>query len=227
MSSSKSGSWAETKRNIRKRMLSGLLLLIPFFVTVVVIRWLFHMVSGFLRPVIAFVLTKLLDEAPFKAIPDIYISAAASVLSVVVLVLLVYTMGAIAQFVVGRRMIHLGETFLLRIPLVRSIYTATKQVVQAMSLSDQAAFKSVVLVEFPRPGFKAVAFLTGRIKDREGRTYCKVFIPTTPNPTTGFFEIVPVEEVVETTLTIEEAFKMIISGGLISPEVLDVQGTHS
>lgn len=225
MSSFKSGSWVETKRDIRKRMISGLLLLIPFFVTLVVIRWLFGLVAGFLRPAIKFVLTRLLDEAPLQAIPEVYISVAASVLSVVILVLLVYTMGAIAQFVVGRRMIHFGEGLMLKIPLFGTVYSATKQVVQAMSLPSQAAFKSVVLVEFPRPGFKAVAFLTGRIQDSQGRAFCKVFIPTAPNPTTGFFELVPVNEVMETTLTVEEAFKMIISGGLISPEVLEVQKT--
>ena len=150
MSPSRSGSWAETKRNIRKRMLSGFLLLIPFFVTLVVIRWLFNLVAGFLRPLIKVILTKLLDEAPLKAIPDIYIGVAASVLSVVILVLLVYAIGAIAQFVVGRRMIHIGEGLMLKIPLVGTVYSATRQVVRAMSLSDKAAFKSVVLVEFPR-----------------------------------------------------------------------------
>jgi len=226
MSSSKSCSWEETKKSFRKRMLSGLLLLLPFYVTLLVIKWLFRLVAGLLTPVLVFVLRQLLGPAAREAIPQGYISAAATVLSVVVLVLLVYTIGAIAQFVVGRRMIHFGEGLMLKIPLAGTIYSATKQVVQAMSLPSKAAFKSVVLVEFPRPGFKAVAFLTGRIKDSQGRVYCKVFIPTTPNPTTGFFEIVPIEEVVETTLTIEEAFKMIISGGLISPEVLDVQKTN-
>lgn len=223
MASSESRSWADTKRSIRKRMISGLLLLIPFFVTLVIIRWLFRLVAGFLRPMIIFVLTRLLNEAPLKAIPDLYISVIASVLSVVILVLLVYTIGAIAQFVLGRRMIHLGESLMLKIPLVGTVYSATRQVVQAMSLSDKTAFKSVVLVEFPRPGFKAVAFLTGRIQDRQGQTYCKVFIPTTPNPTTGFFEMVPEEEVTETALTVEDAFKMIISGGLIGPDVLETK----
>jgi uncharacterized membrane protein len=220
MSSANSHAWAKTKKDIRTRMISGLLLLIPFFVTVVVIRWLFHLFAGLLKPLIVFVLEQILDPAGRQAIPEFYVSAAATLLSVVILVLLIYAMGAIAQFVIGRRMIHVGEGLMLKIPLVGTVYSATKQVVQAMSLSDKAAFKAVVLVEFPRPGFKAVAFSTGRIQDSQGKAYSKVFIPTTPNPTTGFFELVPVEEVVETSLTIEEAFKMIISGGLISPDVL-------
>jgi uncharacterized membrane protein len=219
MSASKSCAWAKAKKDIRKRMISGLLLLLPFYVTLVVIKWLFYLVAGMLTPVIAFVLRQLLGPAACVSVPQGCVSAAAAVLSVVAILLLVYTIGAIAQFVMGRRMIHIGEGLMLRIPLARTIYSATQQVVRALSLPGKAAFKSVVLVEFPGPGFKAVAFLTGRIQDSQGRAYCKVFIPTT-DPIRGFLEIVPVEEVVETTLTIEEAFKMTISGGLISPEVL-------
>jgi len=223
MSSSKSCSWVETKKNIRKRMISGLLLLLPFYVTLLVIKWLFSLVAGFLRPEVLVLWQYFIDPAVSKDAPPIYISIVAATMSVVVLVLLIYAIGAIAQFVVGRRLIRLGEDLMLKIPLAGTVYSATKQVVQAMSLPNKAAFKSVVLVEFPRPGFKSLAFMTGRIRDQDGRAYCKVFIPTTPNPTTGFLEIVPFEEVVETTLTIEEAFKMIISGGLISPEVLEAR----
>jgi uncharacterized membrane protein len=219
MSASKSCAWAKTKKDIRKRMISGLLLLLPFYVTLLVIKWLFHLVAGLLTPAIAFVLRQLLGPAAREAIPQGGISAAAAVLSVVVLVLLVYTIGAIARFVMGRRMIHIGEGLMLKIPLARTIYSATQQVVQALSSPGKAAIKSVVLVEFPGPGFKAVGFLTGRIQDSHGRVYCKVFIPTT-DPIRGFLEIVPVEEVVETTLTVEEAFKMTLSAGIISPEVL-------
>jgi uncharacterized membrane protein len=94
-----------------------------------------------------------------------------------------------------------------------------------MSLPNRAAFKSVVIVEFPRPGFKAIGFLTGRIQGLEGETLYKVFIPTTPNPTTGYFEIIPPEEVTETNMTTEEAFKMIISGGMVAPEFLSAAKT--
>jgi uncharacterized membrane protein len=99
------------------------------------------------------------------------------------------------------------------------VYSATKQVTQAFSVPDRAAFKSVVLLEFPRPGFMAPGFLTGHIQDRDGRKYCKEFIPTSPNPTTGFFEIVRAEAVRATSMSVEEAFKMIISGGLVSADI--------
>jgi len=162
-----------------------------------------------------------LSKYPFiEFIPDIYISICVSVCSIVILLVFLYFVGAIGQFVVGKRLIKAGETLLLRIPLVRTVYTATKQVAQAVSLPDRSALKSVVLVEFFRPGFKVVAFLTGYIEDSAGKKFCKVMIPTTPNPTSGFLVVVPLNEVTETTMTIEEAFKMIISGGIVSPDTL-------
>lgn len=92
-------------------------------------------------------------------------------------------------------------------------------------MPERNAFKSVVVVEFPRAGLKAIGFRTGYIEDNSGQKYCKVFIPTTPNPTTGFFEIVPINEVIETSVSIEEGFKMIISGGIVSPESLNLLNT--
>ena len=188
-------------------------MLIPFAVTFVIIRWLFLKMAGFLSPIVKNFVPRLpLIE---DSVPDF----AVSILSIILLIVIVYIVGAVTQFVIGKRIIAVGEMLLLRIPIVRTIYTATQQVMKSMSLPDRTAFKSVVLVEFPRPGLKAIGFLTGYIADASGKQYCKVFIPTTPNPTTGFFELVPREEVVETTMTIEDAFKAIISGGIVSPDI--------
>lgn len=227
MDSRKSSMWARLKSNVRRRLLSGILLLMPFGVTLLVMRWLFQWVAGFIRPIITFIISKLSQVPVIEAVPDIYITVSVATLSIVVLLVLLYLVGVIGQFVIGKRLIKVGETLLMRIPLVRTIYTATKQVAQAVSLPDSAALKSVVLVEFPRPGFKAVGFLTGYIEDSAGKKFCKVLIPTTPNPTTGFFEIIPIEDVVETTLTVEEAFKMIISGGIVAPDVVKFSKTVS
>jgi uncharacterized membrane protein len=211
---------AKLKTSVRRRLLSGILLLMPFGVTLLVMRWLFQWLAGFLRPIITYIASKLSNLPPIEHIPDIYISIFVSISSIVILFFLLYLVGAIGQFVVGKRLIKAGETLLLRIPLVRTVYTATKQVAQAVSLPDRSALKSVVLVEFFKPGFKVVAFLTGYIEDSAGKKFCKVMIPTTPNPTSGFLVVVPLNEVTETTMTIEEAFKMIISGGIVSPDAL-------
>jgi uncharacterized membrane protein len=225
MNSRKNSMWARLKSNVRRRLLSGILLLMPFGVTLLVMRWLFRWVAGFIRPIITFIISRLSQVPVIEAVPDIYITVSVATLSIVVLLVLLYLVGVIGQFVIGKRLIKVGETLLMRIPLVRTIYTATKQVAQAVSLPDSAAFKSVVLVEFPRAGFWAVGFLTGYIEDSTGKKFCKVLIPTTPNPTTGFFEIIPVEEVIETTLTVEDAFKTLLSGGIVSPDHVNLSLT--
>lgn len=204
--------------NIRNRFIAGLLLLIPFAVTIVIIRWLFNKIYGILDPVIKKIQEWLISASILDTIPPIIITGLLFVLTILTVILLVYMTGTIGQIVAGKRLLAVSESVVVKIPLVGIIYSATKQVLSAVSLPDRNAFKSVVMVQFPRVGLYAIGFFTGFIKDSEGKTYCKVFIPTTPNPTTGFFEIVTPEEVQQTNLTIEDAFKMIISGGLVSPE---------
>ena len=220
MAVKKSGTWATIKSNIRSRMISGILLLIPFAVTLAVLKWLFHRMAHFLHPIVRYALVESTEHPSTQAIPQAYVSISVSILSIIIILILIYLIGEVGRMVVGKRLLSFGESLMMRIPLVRSVYTATKQVVQAVSLPDKAAFKSVVLIEFPRPGFWAVGFLTGHIENQAGKKYCKVFIPTTPNPTTGFFEIIPAEEITETDMTIEEGFKIIISGGILSPDVI-------
>ena len=220
MAVKKSGTWAGIKSNIRNRMISGILLLIPFAVTLAVLKWLFRQMAHFLRPIVQYALVESTEHPSTQDIPQAYIGISVSILSIIIILVLIYLIGATGRLVMGKRFLSFGESLMMRIPLARTIYTATKQVVQAVSLPEKAAFKSVVLTEFPRPGFWAIGFLTGHIENSAGKKYCKVFIPTTPNPTTGFFEIIPMEEVTETDMTIEEGFKIIISGGILSPDVI-------
>ncbi|MDH7598425.1 MAG: DUF502 domain-containing protein [Sedimentisphaerales bacterium] len=213
--------WQMTKKDLKTRMISGLLVLVPFLVALAVVRWLLLFVTGFVRPIASWLVGLVLHGLGHQAVPRIYVSVLTALLSISVLAVLVYVIGAIAQFMVGRRLIHIGETMMMKIPIIGTVYSATKQVLGAVTLSEHEALKSVVIVEFPRPGFRSLAFLTGKIQDQQGNTYCKVFIPTAPNPTTGFFQMVPVSQVRQTDMTIEDAFKMILSGGLLGPEVLE------
>lgn len=214
----KTGTKIRTK--ITRSLISGALLLTPFAVTLLVMRWLFGWVAGLIRPIVVAVLKGLSHLPVIKTIPQIPTAICVTVVTIVVLLFFVYLVGAIGQRMVGKRMLKAGETLLLRIPLLRKVYSATKQVVEAVSMPDKAAFKSVVLVDFPRPGFKAIGFLTGRVQGPSGEPLCKIYVPHAPILTTGFLEIVPPDEVTETNLTIEDGFKMILSGGMISPDIL-------
>lgn len=186
-------------------MAQGLVALVPLVVTVLVLRFLFNFTSGILLPFI----DPAVDHWPFWA---------RALLSLALLLLGIYALGLIASAVVGRRLLDLGEAVLLRVPFVKVIYRASKQVVAAFQGPGARAFKSVVFLEFPRPGMRAVAFQTGRFTASDGREWVTVFIPTTPNPTTGFLQVVPAAEVIRTDFTVEEGVKMIMSLGALMPE---------
>lgn len=214
------GSWARFKRNTSRRLGSGILVLIPVGVTLLIMGWLFSLAARLLRPVVRYATVELQALRWIDALPESTLNLAVSVLAILVLLVLLYFVGGLGQHLIGRRLIAVWEGIWLRIPLARSIYGATKQVVEALSQPHGAAFKSVVVVDFPHPGIKAIGFLTGYLEDREGRKFAKVLIPTTPNPTTGFLQLIPAETVLITDLAIEEGFKALISGGIVAPDDL-------
>ena len=190
--------------HFKARMASGLVVLIPLVVTVAIIRFLFEFTSGILLPIV--------DPAV-----DNWPAGARAALSLAILIGVIYLLGLLAAHVVGRRALALGESVVLRVPLVKVIYSVSKQVVAAFQGQQSKAFKSVVFVEFPRPGMRAVAFLTGRIEMEDGSSWSTVFVPTTPNPTTGFLQIVPTDALVQTDYTVEEGIKLIMSLGALAP----------
>jgi len=212
--------WKNMTHSIQARLLAGILILTPFGVALLVMVWIFHGFTGLMKPLVNAILAVLNRYSPALSVPETYVTVFIWLSTTIILLLLLYLLGVIGQFVIGKKVVTASEVLVLRIPLIRTIYIATKQVIKALSIPDSKAFKSVVLVEFPRAGFQAVGYLTGNIKTPDGHELCKVFIPTSPNPTTGFFELVPPDKIVETNLSIEEAFKMIISGGMVAPEVL-------
>jgi uncharacterized membrane protein len=187
--------------------LSGIAVLIPLFITIWVLRALFGFTVGILLPIV--------DPAV-----DHWPAAARVALATTVLLVAVYALGELATNVVGRRILSLAEAILLRVPVVRVIYRASRQVVSAFERQDRTAFKSVVLVEFPRPGMRSVAFVTSSFSGVQGSAWTTVFIPTTPNPTTGFLQILPASQVIPTDFTVEEAFQMVMSLGVLHPDRL-------
>ncbi len=204
-------------RRVGSRLAAGLLVIVPIFATFLVVGWLFRLTLRLLEPVVTRVLSIWTTFDWIDSIPKSYVKASAAIVSFLVMFLLIYVLGFISQYVLGKKFISAWERILLRIPVVRSVYGAAKQVTEAVSLPNSTAFKTVVLLEFPRPGFKSLGFLTGYVEDNKHVRWAKVFIPTSPNPTTGFFELVAPDECEPANLSTEEAFKMIISGGIVCP----------
>ena len=199
--------FSRLKLHVRKRMVAGLFLILPLGISLLILRFLYNITAGLFIP--AF-------EKQFGNSPP----AVIAVLSILVIILGTYLMGMIGDLVIGRRIIRLTENILLQIPFLRTIYLSAKSIVNTFSSTKGSSFKSAVLVEFPKANAFSIGFITGETTDTRGGEYYKVFIPSSPNPTSGFLQILPVELVKKTNLSVEDAIKLIISGGTIGPKKL-------
>lgn len=211
MGSQKASIWTRAERFIGNRLLSGLLVLVPLAVTVFVCRLLYRMLSSVLAPV-------------RNAFPDYLPEPLIVAASVAILIVGLYVLGTIARLVVGRRLIVLAEAILHRIPIVKTVYGTSKQLVETLTFKGEGqSFRNAVIIEFPHERMWAIAFVTGSMRfEDDGPEYYKVFVPTTPNPTSGYFEIVPKDRVTECGLSVEEVAKFVMSGGVLAPEHLQL-----
>jgi uncharacterized membrane protein len=197
---------APLARNLRRNFLAGLVIVTPIAATILIMKWLFDAIDGILEPVVELIFGRPVAGIGFAAI-----------------VILIYLAGLVAANVMGRRFIQFGESLVVRVPMAREIYNTTKQVVNSLMLPQKGGFREVVLVEFPRPGMQTVGFVTNRVMDGSGHELLNVFIPTAPNPTSGFFQIIPPENTSRTNLSVEEGMKLVISAGMVSPPVIETR----
>jgi uncharacterized membrane protein len=189
---------------LRSRFLAGALVSLPLVVTVFFARFLFNLLDRWSYPVTNYLVGR----------PVYGVGAALAVV-------LIFAVGVLAHNVLGRRLLRLGDRLLGKVPVLRAVYTGTREVTRAFSGARTKSFRRVVLVPFPIEDAYATGFLTGEfdIDTPKGpRRMASVFFPTTPNPTTGFYLIYPIEKVVESRLSVEEAIRTVISGGLVSPD---------
>jgi len=197
-------------KNLRRHLLAGLLVAVPIGIVILLLAWFFTTIDSLLQPVIKAVFGQEFIGLGF-----------------VISLVLIYLAGVLASNIVGRRIIHFGESILARVPVLRQLYSGSKLVIAGLSGTglDKAAFREVVLVEFPRQGMKTIAFITNEIKDKSGKKLLTIYIPTAPVPTSGYFEIVSEDMVIRTDIPVDEAMQMVISSGMISPAELDIEGT--
>lgn len=198
------------KSNLKTIFLAGLAVIIPVGITLYILFFLID------------VMDSLLNVIPHSYQPDTLLQFHLPGLGIIVTVFLVLVCGLIVRSYIGKALVRLGENFVEKIPVVRSIYQAVKQVAHSMLMDKSRSFKKAVLIEFPRRGLYSVGFITGspdgEIKEKiGGDNYISVFVPTTPNPTSGFFMVVPMDELIFLDMSVEEAFTLIISAGIVIP----------
>ncbi len=193
------------KTAIRRYFLTGLLVVTPIWGTILILKTLFSALDGILGDVVA------------ELVPDHYIPG----LGIVALVLLIFTVGLLAANFIGRQIVKHWEDWLSRLPLVRGIYSTLKSMMDILSFSERGSYRRVVLIQFPKNGHYCFAFVTGMTKSETTAlgpdALVHVYVPTSPNPTSGYFLLVPEREVTSVDISIEEAMKLIVSGGLYTP----------
>ena len=193
-----------------RRMASGFFVLIPLLVTFIVLRLVVDYIDGFVRPL------PFVEDKPYD-VPGI---------GVVFAVVALYAIGALISTRLGGRVKRLERAVLSRIPIVKTIYGVARQATDTLSAPLGHRFSRVVFIEWPRPGMRAIGFVTGHCHSpSDERTLLVVYIPTVPNPTSGNLAFVSEEEAVETNLTVEDAMKLVFSGGIVLPETWQIPST--
>ncbi len=202
---------------LRAYFLAGILVTAPIAVTLAVAFWIIDFVDSQIVPLI-----------PVQWNPDTYLHQYFGVefslpgIGVVILIVSITLIGWLTANFLGRFLVRTGETIVARMPVVRSLYAAVKQVTETIFRNQSEAFRQAVLVEYPRRGLWTIGFITGEtegeVQNLTKEAIVNIYVPTTPNPTSGFLLFVPREDIVMLDMSVDEAFKMVVSVGMVTPE---------
>jgi uncharacterized membrane protein len=191
-------------KHLKGTFLAGIFIIIPFGITIFILKFLFNFADGILG-------SHLDSLMALYGRSDGHIPGIGMITGAVV----IYLTGLVATNVLGNRLLKLGEDLMTRIPLVRSIYTSSKQLIKVFR-EGGSSYRRAVFVEWPRPGVRAVGFVTAEV-ERDGEHFVVVYIPTMPNPTSGFALWFRECDVYESGMTVEDAVKFVVSGGVVIP----------
>src|SRR3569832_2383363 len=195
---------------MRKYFITGLLVLVPLAITL----WVLHLIIGTMDQSLLLLPEKWRPEALFGT----YIPGMGTILTLVI----VFLTGLVARNFIGKKLVYAWELLVARIPVVSSIYSSVKQVSDTLFSSSGNAFRKALLVQYPREGSWTIAFLTGTpggdVRNHLRGEYVSIYVPTTPNPTSGFFLMVPKSDTIELDMNVDEALKYIVSMGVVAPE---------
>jgi len=201
--------WRKIMHGVWSVFLNGLFTILPLTLTISLFKFSLHLLKGWLEPIHNMIQKTVLGNIPHSEI--------------IIVILVIFLVGIVLKNFILLRVLHAVEALIFKIPLVRPVYSGIKQLVSAFNIKDSPdTIKQVVLAEFPRNGLYSIGFLTGQLPPElaptQDKRYFNIFIPTTPNPTTGFFIIIPEEQIINVHLTRQEAMALVISGGIILPD---------
>ncbi len=203
--------WIKFKSSLKTKFLAGIFTLIPIVLTIYVFRIFLSFFNNIVGPVLDPLLVKYLG---FR-IPG---------LGLVTGLFLIFLLGVFTTNIVGRSFINLLENWVTRIPLIRTVYTTSKRIMNAFQLNQQG-FEKVVFFEFPRKGIWSMGFVTGETTGKDGTKFYSIFLPTTPNPTSGWMIFIPQNDVVPSNLPVDEGLQTLISAGSLVPQQMNLYKT--
>jgi uncharacterized membrane protein len=204
MNEKKKTFWSGFGKKLRGQFLAGIFIVVPVGASILILIWVFSGIDNILQPVIKTIFGNPLPGVGFA-----------------VTLVIIYLTGVIASNVVGKRLVRFSDSLLSRVPVFRQLYNGIKRIMESFAISDKTGITHVVLIEFPRKGMKAIGFITNEFTDQSGEKLLNILIPTAPNPTSGFLQIVKESDVVRTRITIDDALKMIVSIGSNVPEGME------
>lgn len=207
---------------LRARFFAGLVIATPIVVPIILVAFAISWIDERVKPILRSAIPQRIRDYDFGLFTVDTLIGYVPGLGVLVAVILLTLLGAVAANLLGRSIIRTSEQLVERVPILRTLYTPLRQLVEIFSDKDSSSFKEVVLVEYPKEGTWAVGFLTSRSKDeigsKLGEDFLGVFVPTTPNPTSGFLIYVPSEKVKHLSMSVEDGAKLIVSAGVVSPK---------
>ncbi|MDY6783564.1 MAG: DUF502 domain-containing protein [Cyanobacteriota bacterium] len=203
------------KQDLKNDLIAGLLVIIPLattiWLTLTIARWVINLLTE---------IPKQLN--PFQGLHPLLTNLINLFVGFAVPLVCILIIGLMARNIAGQWLLNIGEQIVKAIPLAGSVYKTLQQILETLLRDSKSKFRRVVMLEYPRRGVWTLGFVTGKasreIQDRVAQPLLSVFIPTTPNPTSGWYAIIPESDAIELSMSIEEAFKVLISGGIINPE---------
>jgi uncharacterized membrane protein len=210
--------------SLRNAFFSGVILVAPLCLTIYVFSWIVEFIGGNFKG-----LFLLFVPAGLRSRPGL--DTIWSILATLIVVVLVTLLGYVSRYVFGKFFFSIGDRFIQTIPGVSAVYNTVRQIVNTFSSQSRHMFNKVVLVEFPRKGCWTIGFLTntvqGEAQAKGGKDLWTVFVPTTPNPTSGFLLMLPRSDIIELDMPVGDGMKMIISGGAVVPEWAEIETARS
>ena len=211
-------------RSIRTAFITGLLILLPLGVTVFIIGIVLDRIGNPASELFFNFIDQNIRELPTVEIP-------LQLVSLLIVFLIITSLGYFSRIFIGQLFLRFFERILTRLPLISQVYNTVKQLVDTFSQQKKAVFQEVVMIEYPRKGIYAIGFLTnqakGEVQSLTGENLVNVFVPTTPNPTSGFLLVLPHEDVIPMQMSVADGMKTIISGGAVTPSFEDTETNNS